>query len=52
MDKQKKIEQRDAAFVKHLVDMHRTWNDAYEKRGWGRPWSESEADAKKDLDIK
>jgi len=48
----KKREQQDEAFVKHLVDTRRTWNDAYEKRGWGRPWSESEADAKEFLDIK
>jgi hypothetical protein len=26
----KKREQQDEAFVKHLVDTHRTWNDAKE----------------------
>lgn len=48
----KKREQRDAAFVKHLMDFHRERNDMYEKRGWGRPWAETEEAVKKFLDIK
>ena len=32
-------------FILHRLELNKSL-------GWGRPWSESEADAKKDLDVK